>query len=204
MNWSSIKRAVTCLHGRQRGSCPLPILALAGVMSFAAGCEQPRRPLPPPAPKPTPQQRTPSAKPSETPAESQEQPSAKSDSSPTAPTRPGDSSSEASEAPQTPGVGGGNGASRPAPPAPAAPRFSTPEAASRFAAEKFAEAKESLGDDDAQGAFQEALEGWQALQPHLDNPRCQQLADELTTLMKQSDQSMSPADELLDRPLMIK
>lgn len=87
----------------------------------------------------------------------------------------------------------------------APPKFLTPESAKAFASSKLRTARAREKDGQVTDAFGLALEGWQALQPHLEDGGCQELSQELLAdLERYGEQEARPGVLVRGKPLKIE
>jgi len=86
-----------------------------------------------------------------------------------------------------------------------APTFRSAEAAQEFAKSQRQSASDSFKDEKKPQAYEQALAGWQALQPHLSVEECKALADELLSDLERYGEGLSTDNHGIDRkPLQIQ
>ena len=101
--------------------------------------------------------------------------------------------------------GGGAASGNPRQPLAPEPAFKTPESAHQFAAARRTEAKQHAADGEEAEAYEVALNGWSALQPHLEDADCQKLSGELLAEIEQYGEALGVnGHEIVGKPLKIK
>lgn len=86
-----------------------------------------------------------------------------------------------------------------------APKFKTPQSAFRFASQKKSDSATHAESGNAVSAYNDALEGWQALRPHRSDPKCKTLSRKLMTIIEQHGEKLgSHGPSIVGKPLKIK